>query len=316
MVRIGSLHDQMLLDKEARENKTNMTPGEQIDAAVSRIRTLCDRRDRTYADVLKKLEDEGISIVNFRQISPESEQYLAKIFREDYLPLLSTYVVGKSRRSRSSKQGDLCRRRPAHGKREGKIGIVPCGENMFPRLIEVPERTGCYILSEELILHYLPLLFGSYRIASKTLARITRSADIDADSVYDEDLNYRDHMAEVVRLRQKLCPVRLELSRKIGHDIIEKLCDQLKLDTARVYEYDTPLDISFLFNIQDKLRSHAELFYAPRHPQATPDIVDNRPVMEQILERMCCCTTLTRVSVRSCGCCPKRRMIRRSSPSA
>ena len=92
-------------------------------------------------------------------------------------------------------------------------------------------------------------------------------------------------MAEVVRLRQKLCPVRLELSRKIGHDIIEKLCDQLKLDTARVYEYDTPLDISFLFNIQDKLRSHAELFYAPRHPQATPDIVDNRPVMEQILEK-------------------------------
>ena len=97
MVRIGSLHDQMLLDKEARENKTNMTPGEQIDAAVSRIRTLCDRRDRTYADVLKKLEDEGVSIVNFRQISPESEQYLAKIFREDYLPLLSTYVVGKKR---------------------------------------------------------------------------------------------------------------------------------------------------------------------------------------------------------------------------
>ncbi len=286
MVRIGSLHDQMLLDKEARENKTNMTPGEQIDAAVSRIRTLCDRRDRTYADVLKKLEDEGISIVNFRQISPESEQYLAKIFREDYLPLLSTYVVGKKQTFPFLKNKEIYAVAVLRtGSEKEKIGIVPCGENMFPRLIEVPERTGCYILSEELILHYLPLLFGSYRIASKTLARITRSADIDADSVYDEDLNYRDHMAEVVRLRQKLCPVRLELSRKIGHDIIEKLCDQLKLDTARVYEYDTPLDISFLFNIQDKLRSHAELFYAPRHPQATPDIVDNRPVMEQILEK-------------------------------
>ena len=286
MVRIGSLHDQMLLDKETRENKTNMTPGEQIDAAVSRIRTLCDRRDRTYADVLKKLEDEGISIVNFRQISPESEQYLAKIFREDYLPLLSTYVVGKKQTFPFLKNKEIYAVAVLRtGSEKEKIGIVPCGENMFPRLIEVPERTGCYILSEELILHYLPLLFGSYRIASKTLARITRSADIDADSVYDEDLNYRDHMAEVVRLRQKLCPVRLELSRKIGHDIIEKLCDQLKLDTARVYEYDTPLDISFLFNIQDKLRSHAELFYAPRHPQATPDIVDNRPVMEQILEK-------------------------------
>ena len=35
MVRIGSLQDQMLLDKNARENKTNMTSGEQIDAALA-----------------------------------------------------------------------------------------------------------------------------------------------------------------------------------------------------------------------------------------------------------------------------------------
>ena len=96
MVRIGSLHDQMLLDKEARENKTNMTPGEQIDAAVSRIRTLCDRRDRTYADVLKEAGGRGHQHRQLPpEISSESEQYLAKIFREDYLPLLSTYVVGK-----------------------------------------------------------------------------------------------------------------------------------------------------------------------------------------------------------------------------
>jgi len=122
-------------------------------------------------------------------------------------------------------------------------------------------------------------------VIGKTLARITRNADIDADSIYDEDLNYRDHMAEVVKRRQKLCPVRLELSRQIDVGIISKLCEQLKLDMERVYEYDTPLDVSFLFGIQDHLRSHAELFYAPRHPQATPDIDERRPVMEQIDEK-------------------------------
>ncbi len=286
MVRIGSLHDQMLLDKEARENKTNMTPGEQIDAALSRIRDLCDRRDRVYASVLQKLNDQGISIVNFRQISPESEAYLANIFRQDFMPLLSTYVVGRKQTFPFLKNKEIYAVAVLKTVSEKeKIGIVPCGEHTFPRLIEIPDRKGCYILSEELILHYLPLLFNGYRIAGKTLARITRSADIDADSVYDEDLNYRDHMEEVVRLRQKLCPVRLELSRKIGHDIIEKLCAQLKLDVQRVYEYDTPLDISFLFGIQDTLRSHAELFYAPRHPQDTPDIDSKKPVMEQILQK-------------------------------
>ncbi len=286
MVRIGSLHDQMLLDKEARENKTHMTPGEQIDAALSRIRELCSRRDRAYVDLLERLGEQGISIVNFRSISAESEKYLETMFRTDFMPLLSTYVVSKKQAFPFLKNKEIYAVAVLATKTEKqKIGIVPCGEGVFQRLIPIPERTGCYMLAEELILHYMPLLFDGCRVVSKTLARITRSADIDADSVYDEDLNYRDHMAEVVRLRKKLCPVRLELSRKIGADVISSLCGNLNLDLARVYEYDTPLDVSFLFAIEDALRGHMELFYAQRHPQASPDLVDDRPVLDQILEK-------------------------------
>ena len=286
MVRIGSLHDQMLLDRESRDNKTYMTPGEQIDAALERIRSLCHRRDKAYANLLDKLEEQGISIVNFRSISKESEKYLEDMFRRDFQPFLSTFIVGKKQSFPFLKNKDIYAVAVLSTKAEKqKIGIVPCGGNVFPRLIAIPERTGCFMLAEELILHYLPLLFPGYRVASKTLARITRNADIDADSIYDEDLNYRDHMAEVVKLRQKLCPVRLELSRQIDVAIIEKLCTLLKLDMDRVYEYDTPLDVSFLFGIQDHLRSHAELFYAPRHPQSTPALLEGRPVMEQVLEK-------------------------------
>lgn len=284
MVRIGSLHDQMLLDKEARENKTHMTPGEQLDAALARIRELCRRRDRAYSALLEKLKEQGISIVDFRSISTESEHYLGEMFRKDFLPLLSTYIVGKKQSFPFLKNKDIYAVAVLNTKTEKqKIGIVPCGTGVFPRLIAIPERTGCYMLAEELILHYLPLMFPGYRVASKTLARITRSADIDADAVYDEDLNYRDHMAEVVRLRQKLCPVRLELSRLIDEDIIQRLCTQLKLSLDRVYEYDAPMDVSFLFGIEDTLRSHSELFYAPRHPQKTPDIDESRPIIDQIL---------------------------------
>ncbi len=287
MVRIGSLHDQMLLDKEARENKTHMTPCEQLDAALDRIRALCHRRDAVYASLLEKLDEQGIRLVSFRSISKESEQYLSELFRRDFLPLLSTYIVGKKQTFPFliNKEIYAVAVLSTRADKKQKIGIVPCSTGVFPRMIEVPERKGCFILTEELILHYLPLLFPGYRIAAKTLARITRNADIDADSIYDEDLNYRDHMAEVVKLRRKLCPVRLELSRQIDVDIISRLCAQLKLGLDRVYEYDAPLDMSFLFGIQDTLRSHAELFYAPRHPQASPDIDENRPVFDQVQEK-------------------------------
>ena len=56
MVRVGSLHDMMLLKEEERENKTNMTAREQIAALLQRIHVLADRRDQAYEDVMVQVQ--------------------------------------------------------------------------------------------------------------------------------------------------------------------------------------------------------------------------------------------------------------------
>ena len=292
MVRIGSLHDQMLLDSESRENKTKMTPGEQIAAAAERVRVLNRRRDAAYRVLVSKLEEQGITLIDFSNISEKSEKYLRNLFKNEYMPLLSTFVVGKKQSfpflqnkeiyavaSLNSKGG-----KNEKEKEKTKIGIVPCSSSAFPRLIPIPERKGCFLLAEELILHYLPLVFSGYKVKYSALGRITRNADIDADSIYDEDLNYRDHMAEVIKLRKRLCPVRIEVMGDIEHETVKKLCDQIKLDSSMVFLYDTPLDVSFFSGICDQLRSRAELFYAPRHPMKSPDFDENRSILDQIEE--------------------------------
>lgn len=235
MVRIGSLQDQMLLDKNARENKTNMTSGEQIDAALAFIHKLTARRDAAYNGLLEQLAEQGIRLLDFAHMEEESRTELEKLFRQDYLPLLSSFIISKKQAFPFLKNKGIYAVAVLSTKAEKKkIGIVPCGNEIFPRLVPVPGRTGCFILSEELILHFLPLLYKGYKVTSKTLARITRNADIDADLIYDEDLNYRDHMAEVVKKRKKLAPVRLELSREIDEEIIQSLCKNLKLDPNRL----------------------------------------------------------------------------------
>ncbi len=294
MVRIGSLHDQMLLDSESRENKTKMTCAEQIRAAADRVRELCRRRDETYRALIAKLEDQGITLIDFSNISEKSEKYLRSLFKEDYMPLLSTFVVGKKQSfpflqnkeiyaiaSLNAKGGKNDKDKE---KEKTKIGIVPCCSSAFPRLIPIPDRKGCFLLAEELILHYLPLIFSGYKVKYSALSRITRNADIDADNIYDEDLNYRDHMAEVIKLRKKLCPVRIEVTGDIEHDTVKKVCDQIKLDSSMVFLYDTPLDVSFFSGICDQLRSRSELFYAPRHPKKSPDFNESRPILDQIEE--------------------------------
>ena len=286
MVRIGSLHDMMLLKEEERENKTNMTAREQIAALLQRIHVLADRRDQAYEDVMVQVAEQGSRLIRFASLSDEEAKYLERYFVGEIQPLLSTIIVGRKQpfpflRNRGIYAVAVLETK---GEKE-KIAIIPCGSDAFERLIAIPSRPGSFMLAEDLILHFLPKVFKKYRIIEKSLIRVTRNADIDADSIYDEDLNYRDHMAEVVKLRRKLCPVRLEMTRELNGRIIERLCQVLGLKEEQVFLTGAPMDLSFLSQIQDSLRRKPELFFQKRVPQRSAMIRYGEPVIPQILEK-------------------------------
>ena len=286
MVRIGSLQDQMLLDKNARENKTNMTSGEQIDAALAFIHKLTARRDAAYNGLLEQLAEQGIRLLDFAHMEEESRTELEKLFRQDYLPLLSSFIISKKQAFPFLKNKGIYAVAVLSTKAEKKkIGIVPCGNEIFPRLVPVPGRTGCFILSEELILHFLSKVFSGYKILSKSLMRVTRNADIDADALYDEDLDYREFMVELIKKRKKLAPVRIELSRKLSEGSVKLICEHLAIKSQYVFHSQAPLDLSFVFQIEDALRKIPELFYERRTPRKSPAFTGDRPILDQIKEK-------------------------------
>ena len=208
MVRVGSLHDMMLLKKEERENKTNMTAKEQIAAILKRSHELTLRKDQVYRNLMEQIREQGVELIRFQELSGEESKYLERYFVNEIQPLLSTMIVGKKQPFPFLKNKDIYAVAVLETRNEKeKIAIIPCNSGVFERLIAIPSRPGCFMLAEEMILHFLPKVFQKYKIVAKSLIRVTRNADIDADSIYDEDLNYRDHMAEVVKLRKKLCPV-------------------------------------------------------------------------------------------------------------
>ena len=96
--------------------------------------------------------------------------------------------------------------------------------------------------------------------------RITRNADIDTITAYDEDLDYRDNMEHLIRQRKRLSPVRLELTRTMGKKVREELAGYLGIDLSHVFQATTPLDLSFVSQLQDFLRNKRNLFYPRRSP--------------------------------------------------
>ena len=286
MVRVGSLVDQMLLAKDIRENKTNMTPEEQLDAILARTKKLNRKRDAVYEEIMEKLEQYGIHMLNFHKIEKEDRNYLDRYFEAEVAPVISPSIVGKRQPFPFLRNKEIYAVVVLETKKgKEKLGIIPCSSAGIQRLIPVPGKTGTYMLSEELILHFVSKIFKGYHIKAKSLLRVTRNADIDADALYDEDLDYREFMVELIKARKKLAPIRLELSREMDGDVVETLCEYLEVDKNYVFRGDIPLDLSFVFQIQDGLRKRTELFYEKRIPQKSLLFNSHEPILDQIAKK-------------------------------
>ena len=166
-----------------------------------------------------------------------------------------------------------------------KAGIVPCSNDVFQRLIEIPTRPGYFMLSEELILHFISKLYPKYAVREKSILRVTRNADIDASDIKDEDLDYRDTMEQLIKKRTRLNPVRIELSRSINHKAKKLLSNFLEIGTDHIIEVGTPLDLSFVFELQNMLRDKTALFYQKRIPQPSKDVVSIKMTLYRVADR-------------------------------
>lgn len=285
MVRVGSLYDQTLLDKKICENKTGMTSQEQIDAILKQTKLINKRKEAVYEELMACVAEQGIRILRFNELDEDGARYLEGYFKSEIAPLISPTVIGRRQPFPFLKNKEIYAVAVlgAKGKKD-RLGIIPCTSNIFGRLIAVPGIPGTYMLAEELILHFAPVVFKGYKIKSKSLLRITRNADIDADALYDEDLDYREFMAGLIKQRKKLAPIRLELSRDMDKKGIAVLCEYLELDENHVFMSSTPLDLSFEFQIQDLLRKNPELYFPKRTPQKSDQFQDGKSIIAQIKE--------------------------------
>lgn len=284
-VRVGSLQDQMLISTEIRENKTKMTSAEQIRAIIKEVKKLNQRKDKAYEKLMKKIEEYGITLINHASAKSEEKKFLEKYFMKEIMPLSSPTIVGKRQPFPFLKNGEIYAVvvLETRNKKE-RIGIIPCSNNMLTRMVELPGGKGRYMLIEDLILHYIGKVFKGYKVKGKSLLKVVRNADIDADAAYDEDLDYCEFMEDLMKQRKKLSPVRIDLSREMDETVVDALCRYLDVTPDRVFRSEAPLDVSFVFQLQDLLRRNTELFYEKRVPQKSPEFKDGQSILQQITQ--------------------------------
>ncbi len=288
MIRVGSLYDKQMFEPKDKENKTNMTPKEQLSEIAKRVKELLPVKDLAYSDIMSGMSSYGIEHIDVSNLDPEEDAFLRTYFTKEIQPLLFTGVVDRKHPVPFLKNGEIYVGVTFRKKDEaaGKVtfGILPASEN-FPRLIWLP-GTGKFILCEELISRYAELVFKNFEIVSRCIFRVTRNADIAMDEgLYDHDVDFRTIMTDLVKKRKKLQPVRVEFQGKAPADVMDIIAKTLRIKDNFIFRQKAPLNMGFLSALERRLEKQSELFFKPLTPQKSPAIDPKKSMIEQIQKR-------------------------------
>lgn len=278
MVRVGSLTDAAKTDKKKKDSRTNMTPAQQLDAVFTAVRRLQPSVEDAYRKTMGELSEFGFEHVSIENAAKDELAFLELYFKREIKPFISGIVVNDALPFPFLKNKEIYAAVQLHAKKDVAIGIIPVNFENRDRMIPLGNGGKRFVLEEEVVLHFAHLMFKNYKVIDRALIRVTRNADI---MVSGKGADFRDRMEELVANRKKLAPVRLEISDDFSRDALDYICKKLKIKNSRVFTSRIPLDLSYLFALQE-LDENPKLHYIQRSPQRPASISESKSIFSQV----------------------------------
>lgn len=287
MIRVGSLYDIAILDEKHYDNKSKMMPEEQLKCIFKTVAPLYEQRDKSFQKIEEELLKYDICNVDIKNLDKNDKKFLEDYFKDYVLPVLSPQIIDTLHPFPHLQNLSLNIVALIKSNGRNLAGIIPIPTSI-PRIIYLPGEGVRYVLIEKLILEYTNIIFEMSEILDKTVVRVTRNADISIDDeINDIDDDYRHYMKRILKKRGRLAPVRLEILEKIKPELQYYLVNRLKIKKDQVFQCKCPLDMSYVFNIIDKVPLHIkrEITYNDFKPQISLGIHKGESIIGQVLKK-------------------------------
>ena len=287
MIRVGGLSDLASLKNQPKDNKSNLTPGEQLDAIFEALPSLIERHEKGLAEVEAALAEKGLVRVSPADYTESDRAAVQRHFERRLAPIISPLIVDPRHPFPNLRNGRLFVACSLDGNEEtGLLGIieVPRTEQ---RVVALPSTSKAYryTLLEDVLETCLDQCFGDYAPKRSAVLRVTRNADIDPDGEgVEEEEDYRQHMKKVLKLRQRLQPVRLEIRGKLNKKLEDLIADELSLEPRRIFRLSRPINLGYVYGLESHIPDHEHVacVYRPFEPQVSPMVDLTLPVREQV----------------------------------
>lgn len=271
MIRVGSLYDLSQVDNTSIDNKTGLSPSEQLVRIYKAVLPLYAQKDSVYRRVNKELSQYGIQSVNFSELDAQESKFLRKYYKDTVSELLSPQIVDSHHPFPHLQNKAIYVAAYLQGEKTRLLGFVPIPKAL-PEIVFLPGNGARYVHMEQLILENAEAIFDMYHVIDKTYFCITRNADITADDdIFDETQDFRSAMKKLLSKRRHLSIVRLELAHKVCSPLENVLLDKFGIKKNQLFLTKSPMKMGYVFSLQSRLSAAISkiLYYQKFEPIPT-----------------------------------------------
>jgi len=231
------------------ENATGRPASEILENTLEMARELSARHARCFGEsIVPALGSAGIEILRWKELLPDEQESLQKLFQERIYPVLTPLAVDPAHPFPFISGLSLSLAVTIADPKTGatifaRVKVPP----LLPRFMTVsPNR---FVPIEDVIAAHLGELFVGLDVIEHYAFRVTRIRDLEIDEDVTENL-LKSLERELMRTRFEPA-VRLEVEESISADVLDRLVTELDVHPSAVYRLTGPLDLSGLSAIAD-----------------------------------------------------------------
>ena len=288
MVRVGSLFDLAHMTPDDTDSKTGWTPAQQLHHVYRAIPGLLTMKKQIYAAVMETLAQSGIQDVSPETLDTGELKQVNRFFKTELLPVLSPIVIAPNHPVPHLVNKNLYAAALLESKKGHKaIGIVPVPDSAPPHLLLFDGTR--FVRTENILLRWLPTLFDAYTVKESCILTVTRNADIsfDDEKFEDNEEDFRRQMKKLLKQRDHLAVVRLELSAPVSAEFQRILSSLVRVENHQIFVDSTPLNMRYVFRLIGELPKEASsrLLYSSYHPRWAEDLRQNQSILAQVQQK-------------------------------
>ena len=290
MVRVGSLFDLQRACPNDIDKRSGMSPSQQLDRIYAAIPGLMELKKQIYTEVCQALRAQGLEDLRCCDLSGSEQKFIKQYFKTNILPIISPIIIGSHHPVPHLENKGLYLAALLQDKTgRSAVGLIPIPGTLPPFVVLSREEPFRCIRTENILLNWAAKLFGSYTLLECAIASVTRNADLSFDDDKFEDIafDFRNRVTSLLKSRDHLNVVRLELSCAVSPAFSARLARMVHVEPKQIYIDACPLKMSYVFKLADSLsdRMKEKLLYAPYTPRWPEDIDPNYPIIDQIQHR-------------------------------